>query len=176
MVPLPPLLAMVAGAKLTVTPAGSVPGESATGAWKPPVALAPICTLAAPPTSRLMLDAAVLNVMLGAVATVRDSVAVRVTLPPLAVMVSGYVPGAMLALGVSASALAPDPGAGTLLGVNVAVRPAGSPLPVDEATESATIELNPPARPDIDTVAVPVRPWVTVSAFGLALSANPGAG
>ena len=71
--------------------------------------------------------------------TVSDTVVVCVMPPPVAVIVSAWVPVAAVDATLMVSVDEPEPGAAIDVGLKLAVTPAGSP-----ETESEIAELNPP--------------------------------
>src|ERR1035441_3579039 len=166
---------MLAGAKVTTTPANWLL-ESATAEEKPYTAADAIWVLAVPPASAFKVDAAACSEKLGDGVTVTESAAVRVTLPPLAVMVNAYVPGVEVPSGANDRILEPEPGATVLAGVKLGFRPVGTLPPLAAARASATAELNPPTKPDMVTLTAPITPRPTVTVFCATLRVYAGTG
>jgi hypothetical protein len=150
-----PGAAIVDGVNPTVTPAGSVAVRT-TAPLNPLAivfvnvtgALAPCCTLAAS-TFAVNTNGAV---------TVKLTLVVDVSPPPVAVTVIVDVPIAAVAPTAMVNTLDPAPGAARLFDANVAVTPAAAPL-----TVSVTAPLNPPATL-IVAVEAPLPPCRTVTA------------
>ena len=93
--------------------------------------------------------------------TTNDTVVVCVADGAVPVIVTVYVPGVVAAPAASVSV--DDPPAVTLVGVNVAVAPAGRPL-ADKATVSAVPDVTA-----VETVVVPELPCTAVTVPGDAL-------
>lgn len=100
--------------------------------------------------------------------TVRFTVVVSVSPPPVPVIVIGYVPAAVVAATVNVTVELPDPGAAIVDGLNPTVTPVGAPEAV-----SATAELKPPETAVV-IVDVPELPVATETAVGDAEMANAG--
>src|SRR5262249_16856273 len=100
--------------------------------------------------------------------TVSITVAVSVMPPPVAVMVTGYVPGEVLAARLKVMTDVPAPGAGMLTGLKLIVTPLGAP----EADRLIALLNEPISR--VETSMVPYSPCPTVTAPG-ASRANVGA-
>ena len=94
------------------------------------------------------------SVKSGAALTVRLTVAVWVNPPPVAVIVSVYVPTGVPAVVLTVMVLEPDPV--TEEGLKLALAPVGNPL-----AENVTALLNPFNAPMV-AVYVVEPPWATV--------------
>ena len=101
--------------------------------------------------------------------TVKDTFAVWVTPPPVAVTVTLDVPVTAVLLTVNVSVELPPPGAAIEAGLKLAVTPVGSPEAVRDTTE-----LKPPLT-DVEMVEVPVPPCATVRLVGDAVIVKLGA-
>jgi hypothetical protein len=163
--PLPP--PMLAGANWTLTPAGNEPATSETADLKPYKGTAVICVDPEPPGAKVRLEGPALRLNVGGGVTVNARVIASLT-PPVAVIVSEYVPATALAPALNVSTLAPEPGAAMVAGRNAALIPAGR-FPAD----SATAELKP-VPPCVVSVTAPAEPAATVSDGALAVKENTG--
>jgi hypothetical protein len=165
-----PGAAMLAGAKLAVTPDGSPVAERFTAELNPPEGVTVRTAGAVPVRAMLSVEGAAASVRPGTALTVRVTGAVLVRPPPEAAIVTVATPSVAVGDAENVTVLDPEPGAGTLAGEKLAVTPDGSPV-----AERVTAELNPP---DAETVrltgAVPVR--TTLSVEGAAVSVRFGAG
>ena len=101
--------------------------------------------------------------------TVKDTFAVWVTPPPVAVTVTLEVPVTAVLLTVNVSVELPLPGAAMELGLKAAVTPVGSPDAVRD-----TAELKPPLTV-VEIVAVPEAPCATERLVGDAVTVKLGA-
>lgn len=146
---------IVDGVNPIVTPAGKPVAVNATAPLNP-LAIADIKVSGALALCCTVTAAALVD-KVNAAATVRFTLVVDVSPPPVAVTVRVEVPGATVAPTARVNTLDPDPGAVKLVDANVAVTPAGAPL-----TASVTAWLNPPATP-IVAVDVPLAPCRTVT-------------
>src|ERR1041385_2276419 len=126
LVPLPGA-AMLAGAKLPVTPVGSPLTEN-TIAELNPLATAVVNTMRVDPPRTTLALAALDESVKDGDSTVRAKVWVLVMPPPTAVTISEKVPGVALELAASVNVRLPLPGAGTVEDENVGVTPLGTPL------------------------------------------------
>ena len=131
-----PGAAMLRGAKFDVTPLGIPVIENATAELKPLPRVVVNVTEIDPPGATLALVAVDESVKVPAI--VRLSVCVLVTPTPVAVTVSVKVPAGTVEPATSDIVLLPAPGEAMLVGENVAVTPAGTPV-----IERATGALNP---------------------------------
>lgn len=131
-----PGAAMAVGAKLAVTPVGSPVIENAIAALNPlpPLVVKVICTDL--PGATLALEVLGDNVKVAK--TVKLTVWVLVTPPPVADTVREETPGAAVEPAERVSMLLPFPGAAIVVGKKLAVTPLGSPV-----TDNAMAELNP---------------------------------
>jgi hypothetical protein len=136
LVPLPGA-AMLAGAKLAVTPLGSPLIEIATAELNPFANMVVRVMWVEPPRATLTLVALVVKVMPG-VGTFKLTACVLVIPPPAADTVKVETPGAAVEPTDRVMVLCPLPGAAMLAGLKVAVTPDGSPV-----TDNAMPELNP---------------------------------
>jgi hypothetical protein len=130
-VPVPaPGAAIVAGAKLAVTPDGSPAAERVTAELNPPDGVTVRATGTVPLRTMLAVDGAAASARTGVGAvTVSATVAVFVTPPPVPVIVTVTVPSAAVLDAVKVA----------VLDAKLAVTPDGSP-----DAEKVTVELNPP--------------------------------
>jgi hypothetical protein len=94
--------------------------------------------------------------------TVRETVAVRVMLPPVPVTVIVYVPVAVVEATAMVMVELPEPGAAMDVGLKLTVTPAGWPLAFKEMAE-----LKPPEMAVV-IVDVPLPPWTTETEPGAA--------
>jgi hypothetical protein len=101
--------------------------------------------------------------------TVKDTVLVWVTPPPVAVTVTFEVPEMAVLPTVKVNVDVPPPGAAIELGLKLAVTPVGTP-----DAERATAELNPPLT-DVEIVVLPELPWITERLAGDAATVKFGA-
>jgi hypothetical protein len=101
--------------------------------------------------------------------TVRETLAVCVIPPPVAVTVTLEVPTTAVLLAVKVRVELPLPGAAIDAGLKLAVTPDGKP-----EADSDTAELKPPLT-DVAMLVVPVLPRVTDRLAGEALTAKSGA-
>ncbi len=166
-----PGAAILAGAKLAVTPDGSPDAERVTAELNPPDGVTVRPTGTVPLRTTLTVEGAAVSARAGVGAvTVSATVAVLVRPPPEAVIVTVAGPVVAVLEAEKVTVLVPAPGAAILAGAKLAVTPDGSP-----AAERVTAELNPPdgvtVRP---TGTVPLRTTLTVD--GAAVSARAGAG
>src|SRR6266481_4740548 len=99
---------------------------------------------------------------------VSETVAVCVTLPPVAVIVTVDVPVVAVLLAVNVSVEFPLPGAASEAGLKLAVTPAGRP-----EADRETAELKPPLTV-VETVVFPEVPCVTNRLAGEALMVKFG--
>jgi hypothetical protein len=169
-VPLPGA-AMDEGLKLAVTPAGRPDAERATAELKPPLTVVETDELPEVPcvTERLAGEAVIVKLGEAAALTVRVTVVVWVTPPPVAVTVTVEVPVVAVLPAVNLSVELPLPGAAIEPGLKLAVTPAGRP-----EADNATAELKPPLV-DVEMVALPEEPWVTDKLVGAAATLKSGA-
>ena len=101
--------------------------------------------------------------------TVRETLTLCVTPPPLRVSVTFEVPTIAVLSALKVKVELPLPGAAIEVGLNAAVTPVGNP-----ATDSATPELKPPLTDvEIDVLLDP--PCVTSTLVGEAVTAKSGA-
>ncbi len=132
-----PGAAMLVGAKLAVTPAGSPLADNAIPELNPfPPAVVKVIETD-PPRATLAVVTLDDNVKLPI--TVRLRVRVLVTPPPTAVTVRVEAPPAAVEVAESVKVLLPLPGAAMVLGAKLAVTPLGAPL-----ADNLIAELNPP--------------------------------
>jgi hypothetical protein len=129
--------AMLAGAKLAVTPLGSPVIENTTAELNPFANVVEKVMWVEPLRATVALVALGVRVNPG-VGTVRLSACVLVIPPPAADTVKVETPGAIVEPTDRVMVLCPLPGAAMLVGAKVAVTPLGSPI-----TDSAMAELNP---------------------------------
>jgi hypothetical protein len=101
--------------------------------------------------------------------TVRETVLVWVTPPPVAVTVTFEVPVMAVLPTVNVKVEVPPPGAAIELGLKLAVTPVGTP-----DAERATAELNPPLTA-VDIVVLPELPCTTERLAGDAVTVKLGA-
>lgn len=101
--------------------------------------------------------------------TVKETVLVWVTPPPLAVTVTLEVPLTAVLPTLNVNVELPPPGAAMDAGLKLAVTPVGSP-----DAERDTAELKPPVA-DVEIVVLPELPWMTERLAGDALSVKLGA-
>lgn len=161
--------AMLEGEKEAVTPEGSPVTESPTAELKVPVPAVVTEMCADLPSLTAIVEGALsVNEADEFTVTWRLRVAVLVTPPPVAVMVSVEVPADALLPAVSVRTELPDPGAASIGLLNEAVTPGGNPL-----TESDTDESNPPLT---ETCALiwPLDPRATDREFAPTLRAMLG--
>ena len=104
------------------------------------------------------------------VETVKETVVLWETPPPLALIVTVEVPVVAVLLAVNVSVELPEPGAAIDAGLKLAVTPAGSPL-----AESEMAELKPPETV-VETVVAFVPPCATETLVGEAVIAKSGVG
>ena len=140
--------AMLAGAKVAVTPDGRPLTENATAELKPLTRAVVMVMAADPPGATLALAALEVSVKLGA-GTVRLKVFVMVRVPAFAVIVTVEAPTTAVEPAVKVNVLCPEPGAAMLAGAKVDVTPLGSPL-----IDSAMAELNPVPPAVVTVMAV----------------------
>src|SRR4051794_28788124 len=121
---------------------------------KPPETAVVIVELPAAPLAieTELGDAAMVKLGVGTLVTVRLTVVVWVTLPPVPVMVIVEVPRAAVADTVKVSVELPEPGAAIEDGLKESVTPAGRP-----EAESAMAALKPPETAVV-TVVLPEPP------------------
>lgn len=100
--------------------------------------------------------------------TVKETLAVCVTLPPVAVTVMVEVPVMAVLPTVNVSVELPLPGAARDAGLKLAVTPVGRP-----EVERETAELKPPLTA-VDIVVLPELPWMTERLAGDAVSVKFG--
>lgn len=165
-----PGAAMDVGLNAAVTPEGSPLAESDTAELKPPEIVVEIVLVPELPaaTERLVGDALTEKSGVAVAETVRETVVLCETPPPLALIVIVDVPVAAVLLAVNVSVELPEPGAAMDAGLKLAVTPAGNPL-----AESDTAELKPPDTV-VETVVVLVPPCTTDTVVGDALRAKSG--
>lgn len=130
---------IVAGLKLTVVPAGAPVADNAMALLNPPLTVVVIVEFPWDPCAILRDVGEAPIAKLGTAVTVKVTVVVRWTPPPLPVMVMGYVPVGVLAPTVIVMVELPEPGAGIVDGLKVTVVPVGAPV-----ADSAIALLNPP--------------------------------
>lgn len=162
-----PGVAILAGAKLPVTPFGSPLTDSVTADLKPLTPAVDTVTGIDPPRATITFVPPSVSVNVGPI-TVRLRASVLVTPPPVACTVSENVPPTAVAAAVSVSVLLPVPGEAMLVGANLAVTPVGSPV-----TENAIAALNPFIPVAFNTTLAGL-PAVTVAFAESAVSANVG--
>ena len=157
-----PGAAMDVGLKLAVTPAGNPEAESDTAELKPPLTVVETVELPELPCVTDKLAGAALMAKSGVATelTVRATVVVWVTVPPVAVTVTFTVPVVAVLLAVNVRVELPLPGAAIDGGLKLAVTPAGNP-----EIDNETAELKPPLTV-VEMVLVPVVPWVTLTDAG----------
>lgn len=151
-----PGAAIVTGVKVPVTPAGNPVTVKAIAALKVEFGVAVIVTVFAEPPASMLTELDEdprLNV--GAASTVTESVICCLVVPLIAVTVAEYEPGVAVLAAVSCSVLVPDPGLGSVAGVNVPVTPVGRPV-----IESATAALKPLLSVTV-RVLLAVEPGIT---------------
>jgi hypothetical protein len=159
------------GLKLAVTPAGRTEADREIAELNPPVTVVEIVLLPEPPCVTDKLVGAALRVKLGFAAafTVRVTVVVCVTPPPLAEIVTWEVPVAAALLAEKVRVELPLPGAPIEVGLKLAVTPAGRP-----EADREIAELNPPVTV-VEIVPLPELPWDTDRLVGEALKLKLGA-
>lgn len=157
---------MVAGANVAIAPSGTSLADMVTVSGVPAVDVVDTIVVPAPPRTTVMVvgDAWIENS--GLAITTNDTVVAWVAEGAVPVIVTGYVPGGVIASAASVSV--DEPPAVTLIGANVAIAPAGSPV-ADKLTVSAV-----PAVEVVDTAVVVERPWTTLTVVGDALIENSG--
>lgn len=155
-----------AGLKLAVTPEGKPVAESETAELNPPTTVVNTVAVLELPcaTDKVVGETVRVKSGVAGALTLSEIVVVCVTLPPLAVIVMFTVPVVAVLEAVSVSVELPLPGAAKLVGLKLAVTPAGSP-----DADSDTAELNPPLSV-VDTVAVAELPCVTLREAGVAVT------
>jgi hypothetical protein len=165
-----PGAAMLAGAKVAVTPDGNPVAERVTAELNPPEGVTVRPTGTVPARATLTEDEATVKLRAGVEAvTVSATVVVFVKPPPAAVIVIVADPTVAVLDAENVSVLDPEPGAAMLAGTKLAVTPDGSPV-----AERVTAELNPPDGVTVRlTGAVPARATFTVE--GVAVRASVGA-
>jgi len=165
-----PGAAMDAGLNAAVTPAGSPLAESETAELKPPETVVEMVLVPELPaaTERLAGDALTAKSGVAVAETVKETVVLWETPPPLALIVTVEVPVAAVLPAVNVSVELPEPGAAIDVGLKLAVTPAGSPL-----AERETAELKPPETV-VETVVVFVPPCATDTVVGDAVRAKSG--
>jgi hypothetical protein len=164
LVPLPGA-ARVCGPKLAVTPAGRPVNDRAIAELKPPSRCG-VTVMLPRPLVGIDNDVALVAKVKPGTLSVRGSV--RVTPPPLAVMTGVKVPEAAPEVAARVSVLDPEPGSGMLMGLKLAVTPAGKP-----EMEKATAELKPPSARVVN-VTDPLPLGATVIAASVPDTVNPG--
>jgi hypothetical protein len=165
-----PGAAMEVGLNAAVTPEGRPLAESDTAELNPPETLVETVLVPELPaaTERLVGDAPTEKSGVAVADTVKETVVLCETPPPLALMVTVDVPVAAVLPAVNVSVELPEPGAAIDAGLNAAVTPAGSPV-----AESETAELKPPETV-VETVVVFVPPCATEIVVGDAVKAKSG--
>jgi hypothetical protein len=149
---------ILAGLKLTVTPDGAPEADKETAELNPPEGVAVIVDVPDLPQVTLSEVGEALRLKLpplAAAVTVRDTVVVCVTPPPVPVTVTGYVPVSVDEATANVIVDVPDPGAAIEVGLKVTVTPLGWPEAV-----KAIAELNPPDTEAV-IVDVPLFPCTT---------------
>lgn len=144
------------GEKPAVTPLGRPLTLNATAASKPLIPLTVKVSGVVPPWTRLIEPALAASVKLGGGATVTDNGSVPVNPPPVAVIRTLYVPGAVCVVALTVSVPVPEPGAAKLAGDKLTVMPLGWP-----EAESVILELKPPPTLRLNVVLA-LAPCVTV--------------
>src|SRR5208283_5311599 len=140
MVELPaPGAGIVLGLKLTVVPVGMPEADKPIAPLKPPLMTVVIVDVPWFPSATLKADGAAEIVKLGTVVTVRVTVVVCCTPPPLPVTVMGYVPTGVPPPTFMLIVEVPAPGAGIVLGLKLTVVPEGTP-----DADRVIALLNPP--------------------------------
>ena len=149
-----PGAAIELGLKLAVTPAGKPDTESETTALKPPLIVVEIVLLPEAPwaNDKLLGEALTAKSGVAAALIVRETVVLLVMPPPVALMVTVAVPVVAVLLAVNVRVELPLPGAAIVLGLKLAVTPAGNP-----AIDNEMAELKPPLTV-VETVVVPELP------------------
>jgi hypothetical protein len=149
-----PGAAMELGLKLAVTPAGKPETESETTALKPPLTVVEMVLLPELPcvTDKLLGEALSVKSGVAAAVIVRAIVVLLVMPPPVALTVTFTVPVVAVLLAAKVSVELPLPGAAMVLGLKLAVTPAGSP-----AIDSEMAELKPPLTV-VEIVLLPELP------------------
>jgi hypothetical protein len=130
--------AMLAGAKLAVTPFGSPLTDSNTCDWNPYSAAVVSLIVADAPEDTVALVAFGVSEKLGGGMTVSVTGCVFVTPPPAAVIVRLKEPATVPEAAARVSVLVPLPGDAMLAGVKLVVTPLGSPL-----ADSSICDWNP---------------------------------
>lgn len=144
--------AMLAGAKLAVTPAGNPLADNAIAALNPLDAKLETVSVVGVPTVKVTLLALEVNVKLGVV-TVNETEVARVSPPPVPLSAIVEVPAAAFAATVIVAVTGAF--AVTVAEENLMVTPVGAPL-----ADSVTGDVNPPCAVS-EIVAVPELPCAT---------------
>lgn len=149
------------GLKLTDNPLPP-DADNAIAELKLPDAAVLIVVLPDPLRLTVMLDgpAEIVNPPVTAAFTVKETLVVCVSPPPVPVTVMLYVPAAVPAATFNVMFEEPEPGALIEAGLNPTVTPPGAPEAVNP-----TAELNPPDTAVV-TVELPLPPAVTDTAVG----------
>src|SRR3954470_10005931 len=165
-----PGAAIEVGLKATVTPVGWPDADSAMAELKPPETAVVIVEGAEAPLAieTELGDAEIVKLGVGTLVTVRLTVVVWVTLPPVPVMVTVEVPRVAVADAVKVSTELPEPGAAIEDGLKEAVTPAGRP-----EAERAMAALKPPETAVV-IVEVLVLPCTTETEVGAAAIVKSG--
>ena len=153
-----------------MTPEGNPEAESDTAELKPPLTVVEMVLLPEAPLAmeRLAGDALKAKSGVAAEVTVRLMVAVWVTPPPVAVIVTVALPVVAVLLAERVRVELPLPGAAIDVGLKLAVTPDGNPEAVSE-----TAELKPPLTLVV-IVLVPELPCVIERLVGDALRLKSG--
>jgi len=165
-----PGAAIDVGLKLTVTPLGWPEADKAIAESNPPETAVVIVDVPLEPGARETEVGVAERVKLPGGATIKLKVAVCVMpLPdPLTVMV--YVPGVIVEGTSKVRVESPEPGAGEVTGLKVAVTPVGRP-----EADHVIAASNPPER-TAATVVLPLPPCCTVTEPGEMLMLKFGVG
>src|SRR5215469_16876597 len=155
-----PGAAMVVGLKLTVVPEGTPEADRLTALLNPPFTVVVIVDVPWLPCATLTEVGAAEIAKPAAAVTVRLTVALCWTPPPLPVMVIEYVPVAVLAPTFIVIVELPAPGAAMVVGLKLTVVPEGTP-----EADRLTALLNPPFTVVV-IVDVPWLPCPTVTERG----------
>ena len=161
----PPVVALV-GANVAVAPTGRSVAENVIVSAVPAIDMVDTVVIPELPWTTLTIAGSATIAKSGRASTSSDTVVVCVADGAVPVIVTVYVPGAVVASAASISV--DDAPAVTLVGTNVAVAPAGRPL-ADSAMVSGV-----PAVDTVATVVIPELPWTTLTIAGDALIEKSG--
>jgi hypothetical protein len=160
------------GLNAAVVPAGNPDAVSATAELKPPETVVVIVLVPAPPAVPRFTEIAEGEAEIakaGGGVTLRITLDVWVSPPPVPVTTIVCVPAATVEATAMVMVDVPEPGAAIVVGLKVTVTPAGT-----KRAESATAELKPPETAVL-TVHVPVLPATTETDVGDADTVNAAA-